>query len=271
MKKIVIIVMLILAMSSFGDARTLTNIEIIDSQFGEFLSSYGIGWSVVKYTYSDGTIITQTEPSKLSLAAIGSTPETINVYYTWNGRCGSGTSNPFSYSTSGGRSGSGTMQVSCITGNGEQTLRSYAISYSSPTAIDTVYVNGVLYQSPTATATPTPTPIPTATATPSPYQPIPTPTPTPAPTPTPSPTASPTSPQPTVTMPPGTMPTPTPTPTPTPAPTYTIPENPEQQCGSGTYLDDTTNKCLPVKSSNTPFYMIGGVVIVGAFILLWRK
>lgn len=70
----------------------------------------------------------------------------IEIFYTWGGQCGSGTSNYFRILRDGVQIDVGTTQISC-SADGENTLRDFTLSRSGATALDVVYINGVLYQS----------------------------------------------------------------------------------------------------------------------------
>lgn len=72
---------------------------------------------------------------------------TIQIFYTWGGRCGSGTSNSFRILRDGTQVNQGTTQISC-SADGENTLRNQVLAWAGITPSDTVYVNGSLYQSP---------------------------------------------------------------------------------------------------------------------------
>ncbi|HWQ95924.1 MAG TPA: hypothetical protein VN368_00990 [Candidatus Methylomirabilis sp.] len=76
----------------------------------------------------------------------------VDIYYHYSGKCGSGTSNSYGYTRTPGGSSSGTTQISCTVpeADREKTLRQYAINFANISPFEEVYVNGVLYQSPTA-------------------------------------------------------------------------------------------------------------------------
>jgi hypothetical protein len=131
------IIILILSLQIAGAATTQISGSWLTDKLYKTVTPDGS----IYYTQESGIV---SKFLKLSLSA----PETINVYYSWGGRCGSGTSNSYSYTTSSGRTSYGTAQISCSSASPEADLRSMAINYASPSTADTVFVNGALYQVP---------------------------------------------------------------------------------------------------------------------------
>jgi hypothetical protein len=89
-----------------------------------------------------------TNISSLLTASLVQSGTHVYVTATYNGRCGSGTSNQISFYKDNIAPKYGTVQVPCSAPSPQLYLQNYALTYANPSIYDTVYLNNIIYQPP---------------------------------------------------------------------------------------------------------------------------